>query len=578
MKKVISLLLAFSLIIISSIPVFSADKTDSITVWVASDIHFYSKERVGNMKDNELYDDSDAFYNATIQGQMSDISESIIRQFLDEFIASDCDTLLLPGDITQGFRDDHIRLSDIFRNTIATAEEQGKSKRIYVIDGNHDIDDDNTEKLTSAEEFKSIYSEFGYDNALAVDSNSCSYTADLGGGFRLLAIDSCVYGEDDGNVSGSKMDWVIAQTEKAKIDGVQLVTMMHHSVVPHFSVQPMDDDYETVLNTLADNGINTVLTGHIHANDVSSAKSENGNVIYDIMTGSLITSPDAYRVITYSADSVDVTTHYISKVKPEYLPEGMSTVMKQLIVDDFTAYAEKFFSEGMTRWLYKYIGSPHKIAKMLKVSSDSSVYKALDYFMSCFGDALRLPLYNDETTPGKYDSIEELAALYGYTLPKSEYKLPGDVVGKVMNSWYAGDENIKYTDVEIQLLLAVVSTGLVYSFKEMATGSEYNAATEILLNGLNYRNKALMLTNTGKIIAGKKLANLIVGSALVPLLEGISTDEYTPSDLNVTISLEVSVDSENTAPVSTIEKLRLFIRKFISVFKEMLSALKPKGC
>ena len=41
-----------------------------------------------------------------------------------------------------------------------------------------------------------------------------------------------------------------------------------------------------------------VFTGHMHANDIASITTENGNTLYDIETGSVVTYPSPARSVT----------------------------------------------------------------------------------------------------------------------------------------------------------------------------------------------------------------------------------------------------------------------------------------
>jgi len=579
MKKVLSVILVLLLILCPVSFIFaSAQDCSSISVTVASDIHFYSKNHVGDMSKSEKYDENDPYYNATTQGQMGDISESIIREFLDEFVESDSEYLLIPGDLTQGFISDHQELSALLEDTIKTAAELGKTKKIYVINGNHDIVSGNFEKINTADEFKAVYNSFGYADALSVDPTSCSYSVDLDDNYLLISLDSCEYGKDDGLITSDRMNWLTEQTKYASENNKHIIMMMHHSVVPHFSVQPMSDDYENWIKSFSELGIKYVLTGHMHANDISSTVADNGQVIYDIMTGSLITSPDAYRVITYSDKSVDITTEYVTSVKEEYPPEGISDSMRSLIVSDFPFYAENFFREGMSRWIYKYIGTPYKVARLLKINEQSAAYSALASVMGCLGDALHLPLYNSESNPDAFDSFEEICSAYGYSLPESDYSVAGDVVAAVMSALYAGDENITSDSDEIKILYSVLSAGIVYSAVKLnSVGND--SVVDTFFKAVGVRTDILTSTKIGTVFAGKKAADALMGSILSSLFEGVSSDIYGPSDLNVSLpGYSETASQGDYAPASLIGRIMSIIKNILKAFANCFSLFSVVGC
>ena len=569
MKKILAVILSAALLLTCvCLPAASA-KENGFTFTLATDLHYMSVESVGDMRELAAYDANDIFYDATIQGEMDHISEAILTSFLDEFAASDKEVLLLAGDLTDGHITDHEHLAGLLGEMVQKAEAAGKTKRVFVINGNHDIDDDNTEKFTSAEQFKNCYYAFGYENALAVDPASCSYTAELAGDYRLLAIDSCEYGKDDAKIDDARFSWIEQQVNAAKKDGKYLITMLHHSVVPHFSVQDIPGKFNDRADKLAALGIRHVFTGHMHGNDIAEAVTANGNVIYDVLTGSLITSPCSYREVTFTPETVKITTKYVSSVNADRLPEGLTAGQTEMITSDLPGYAKGFFTAGMSKWLIRYIGSAGKVAQKLKIDAGSPAYAALDFVLGCVGNALMLPLYESEATPGKYDSLEELCEAYGFTLPESDYKVPGDVVGAIMGAFYAGDEDMKATDTEVRILYSVVSAGLVYAVTQLLSlGSE--GFRQFFFDAIGVRTEVLGLTSVGKLIAGKQAANVLIDVILSPIVEGISTDVYTPGDLNTElpgVNAE-GVSAVSPSPLKISDKIRAYFKEFIRIFKD----------
>ena len=60
------------------------------------------------------------------------------------------------------------------------------------------------------------------------------------------------------------------------------------------------DNYEECQRRYADAGISAVFTGHMHANDIASIKTDAGNVLYDIETCATATYPSDIRFATLS--------------------------------------------------------------------------------------------------------------------------------------------------------------------------------------------------------------------------------------------------------------------------------------
>lgn len=545
----------------------------ALRLLVATDIHVKSTELVGDLTQAEGYSDSDPYFDATIQGQMSNVSEAINRQFFSEFLDSDEEILLIAGDLTSSAKPvDHNCVRDMMRETLDEAESRGLNKKIYVINGNHDIDDDEG-KFTSAQEFKQCYADFGYADAVAVDEKSCSYAADLDGSYRLIAVDTCIYGEDNGEINSSSLSWLKSQIASAKDDGKYPVVMCHHSVVKHYNVQSTVKCTGGAGKILANLGVRYVFTGHIHANDIAAFTTGKGNRIYDVMTGSLITSPCSYRAVSFSEESVDIETRYLHSLDEGFLPQGISDVQRELVVNNFDEYKEGFLSAGIQYWVAKNLCTPYFVARKLKIEKGTPAYEAADYLMTeCVGAALTIPLYDSEKTPDKNDSFEELAKSCGYVLPDSDYEYVSEAIADVVAAFFAGDESIRYTDREIQIVLSVLSTGLTYAVVKLLTGGEKSDKAQALFNAIGVCTDKINGTFLDKLFIGRNAADIMIGAAVVPVLEGITNDEYAPSDLFVSLegTAQGAESLKNEAPSGFFRLMLDYFRNFFRILSELI--------
>ena len=552
-KKILSVLLCLCMVLSLCGTAFAAEKPLKITV--TTDTHYKSFADMGTIENDPSVQtftngqlDPVLYGYASTQGQMDYESGAILKSMLADFVRSDSEYLLIGGDLTCGKRQSHLEFATLLRE----AEKQS-GKQIFVTCGNHDCDPDD-EKYINIDEFKEIYADFGWDKALETDPTSASYTADLNDTYRLLALDSCVYGEDDGKLGKDKLDWIEAQAEAAEQDGKTLIALMHHSILPHFYVQPMLDNYRKIAEKFADWGIGIVFTGHIHANDISSAVSGKGNPIYDIQTGSLISSPNAYREVTLTQNDVQIESKYVTKINTADLPQGFTAEQLRRIEADFPAYAAGYFESGICRWINRNIGSAGKVGKLLKLDAGSAMYKGLDDLMLLIGDALHLPLYDDGKTPGKADSLEEIAALGGYTIPKSDYQRLYQVMAAFMHGFYCGDEPESLLTVEVPLLLTSIKAALAQSLYSINCGKADALVQKVL--GVSLRERALK--GLSRALYAKTMANRLVDAILVPLTDGLSADLSEPADVNCTITLQ-SVPTD-VVPLRFIDQLIAFIR------------------
>lgn len=563
--KILSVILSLALVI-CAIPVSVFAEKDELKFTVAADTHYQCLADVGSPAAEVQYTegmlDSENYYHATFQGQMNHESEAIIRSMLNDFVKSDSEYLLIPGDLTCGKRQSHIEFAKLLKDA-----EEKSGKQIIVICGNHDCDKetDDLETYIDINEFKEIYADFGFNDAIASDTNSASYAVDLSDNYRLLAIDSCIYGKDDGAVTDETLNWVSEQAAKAKADGKNVIAMMHHSLLPHFTVQPMIDNYSEIAEKMADMGIKLVFTGHLHANDISMANSKSGNTVYDIQTGSLITSPNAYRVIDITDDEIKVDSKYVTEIDTQYLPDGFTDSQIELMKTDFPAYAYGYFEAGICRWLNRYIGSAGKVGKLLKLTPGTTEYEIVDKIMKNIGEAFSLPIYDDGKTPDKIDSIEEIAAVSGVEIPESDYQRVYQLAAKIMNGFYHGDEDESIKTTEFPLFFACFKAVLARTLVNFGFTTTTAKTLNTFLSdtfGVDPYNK--ILTETAKVTYASEAADKILKSVLYNLCDGLVEDLSEPSDINTTITgYGVNDTAVKEFQLSTFKRILIFLKNFI---------------
>lgn len=349
MKKILCLILAVAVFAVT-IPFTALAATPSeVNFAVFSDIHYFATTST-NSSYLTKFEEFCKLNNSTTY-----LAPSLLDTLLQTYTAmaanGELDFVLLPGDLSRNAEVlAHQELARKLRNFETTT-----GVPVYVINGNHDINNDRaasfngTEFITAAsctpEQFKSIYAEFGYNEALATyvpESGNyegyLSYTADLPGNYRLIAIDSQMYSADNtdsgldeqetaGQISDRLANWVLEQCEQANRDGKTIIGMNHTNFVPHFDteVDLFDNfvlrNWEELCDKFADAGMNTVFTGHVHMQDAASYVTDNGNQILDITTDSLLSFPNQYRTVTMTtaADgkvTVDYESHDIDSMFP----------------------------------------------------------------------------------------------------------------------------------------------------------------------------------------------------------------------------------------------------------------------
>ena len=315
---------------------------------VITDTHYYS-QKIGI--EGKAYE-AEKMKSQRLLAECGELLWAAFRQIADD---KSNDIVLLSGDVTNnGEICSHLEFIEMLR----WLKNQGK--RVYVITATHDYKSDGTtrgfcgDELISIpaarrEELFELYREFGPDDALAIHRESMSYTVDLSEEYRLLALN------DDSNLNGSNgfskecFQWISEQIKQARRDRKFIIAMTHHPLIPPTPVyeiiglhHDMQTDYKNTLESLADMGVQFILTGHTHIHNISSHLSKSGNMIYDICTSSLVGYPAVFRNLTFDTTNsiVNIETSFIDNTPnfdlkgnslQEYLANQLVGMVRDLI-------------------------------------------------------------------------------------------------------------------------------------------------------------------------------------------------------------------------------------------------------
>lgn len=387
-KKILSVIIAV-LLVAASLPFYAiASQTNDLKIGVITDVHYFAPASMGSnmasfIEFSKLNNSSTYACEALLNNALATFKEQASR--------GEIDFVLVPGDLTRnGERAGHLALAAKFREF-----EKETGIPVYVINGNHDINNPRASKYdgtkfvddtqTGPEDFREIYYEFGYDEALSTytppegtKAGALSYTANLGDKYRLIAIDAALYsadatdsGEDVQETAGAFQEgvlkWVVEECEKATKEGRIIIGMNHFNVVPHFETEAdlfeafVLRDWERICDTLADAGMHYMFSGHLHSHDVAEYVNDNGEKITDIATGSLLNFPNVFRNVNFSAkDLNNVTCEYISHDVDESMPVVINGVAQpvpfknQCFGVNFGAGGVKSFVMNLLEYQLKY--------------------------------------------------------------------------------------------------------------------------------------------------------------------------------------------------------------------------------
>lgn len=277
-----------------------------IKFYLVTDTHYF---------ENELGAGGEAFEkNMMTEQYFVKESGAIVNSTFERIIEDkETDIVIIPGDLTKnGEKESH----NSFIKELYRLKEN--NKKVYVITAGHDYNDaayvlkgegrspvEGTDYNATCD----MYRDFGYGEALAFDEPTHSYIAEVADGIRMLAIHCDSKNQPKGTMDERLMAWAKEQLDKAKEDNCYVFAICHYPIIPPVPVFDLVGDakikdWKKVAAFLADNGVELVLTGHMHIQSINEFYSENGNRLIDVCTSALVGSPAKYRKITVDENSV----------------------------------------------------------------------------------------------------------------------------------------------------------------------------------------------------------------------------------------------------------------------------------
>ena len=361
---------------------------------VISDLHYY---------DNSLGTTGAEFQEYLVNDRKLLVeSEALLDQYVEALAKEEIKFLLVSGDLTKdGEKVNHQKVQAKLEKLV------DRGIQVLVVPGNHDLingdayayQGDNKTRVATIndQEFAKLYAKFGYQQAIARDSESLSYVVEPVSGLWVLALDSCMWKQNDpekasiteGEFSSTTLIWIEEVLKKAQQEQKAVIAMMHHGILEHYRSNQkyfgeyLVNDYEKVGKLFSKYKLNYVFTGHFHSQDVVTKRYTKDDFIFDLETGSPTTYPSPYRVIKITkAQEMQIQSKFIKQ-----LP-GIS---------DYQAFARKFVSDG-TKLMVK------KKLKKYKVNT-----KDQERIAEMFAKAYLLHLAGDERPTEKVLSYQGLS-------------------------------------------------------------------------------------------------------------------------------------------------------------------------
>lgn len=317
---------------------------------VISDPHFFDPGlgKTGNSLETDL----------NSAGKLISQSAELLEAAIGHILSSNVGIVLIPGDLTKdGALKSHLGMA----NHLEKLKANGI--KVFVVPGNHDVNNgraysfqgDQAERVSNVipSTFSKIYGPYGYDDAIFKDSGSLSYIAEPVEGLWIIGLDDCRYHSNDsiahsetgGELGKAQRKWLESILQSDVAAQKTKVVMMHHGVLEHFQTQKKHfgdyvvKDHKKRSRWLAGLGVQTVFTGHFHANDVTLQQWKDGSFLFDIETGSLVTYPCPIREIILRGDSMEINTEHILTIPS--MENGLQEYARKSVSQGASDIAEK---------------------------------------------------------------------------------------------------------------------------------------------------------------------------------------------------------------------------------------------
>ena len=369
LRRTVSLLMSIVMLLaVMTTQAFAEEKGSSeLSFAVVSGISYVSSENRGGYNDAFLLD---AKANGYQYEQIDSILASTFDSLKKKVENEDLKYIIVNGPLTyNGEYSNHAAVAEMLRkletetgvNVIvnfagsdvnsASASSFATGKRTYVTPA-------------TATQLKTLYADLGYDLADSVynkydQSNAgLSYAVNLDGGYRLVVIDATYfeYAKNHTSVSGkistNLQKWIKDECTYASFAGYTAIAVCAWSITGNSILGNSGylTDADAFANFLADSGIHYIFTSGSNKNDISAVISDNGNLVYDVQSASIVSFPNTYRVCTFNGEKAsfslvdaDETMNIVSRSGAEYAKPYRETASLKIQYADFDL--ARYFSD-----------------------------------------------------------------------------------------------------------------------------------------------------------------------------------------------------------------------------------------
>ncbi len=376
---------------------------ETLSLMVATDLHLLTPEYMGGSSFQTMLSKSDM--------KLTEYADVLTDALIEQAEKDRPDALILTGDLTfNGAKKSHELLAEKLKQLT------DRGIKVLVLPGNHDIENPSAAdwsgdeavkaEAITPEEFRTIYQNDGYADAIYTDSSSLSYVSALSDTCWILMLDSAEYEKNSmlsysgGMIREETIEWLKPILKEAEKNGITVLSAMHHSLT---DLVPSSDAYQIenadeVQKLYAKYHVQVNFCGHTHFQAYRSIEVS-GVEETDLMTGSLDVYQHLYGTVKlttgesleYHVVPLDMQAyaeaHQLSDPFFEDFDANSSAVFRTRVVQRLTdLFADTGLDEETQKKLldlfveegeYLFSGQMGTFRSMFEGSSDEALVKSL---------------------------------------------------------------------------------------------------------------------------------------------------------------------------------------------------------
>lgn len=317
-KQLLSAVLCVIMLFAVCSPAFAlSQETGDVTFATMAGISYVSQENRGNYSDAFLLDaKANNYQYEQLDGLLDSAFAALKKRVEDEGLKY----LLINGDLTyRGEYSNHAAVAEMLEKL-----EEETGVQVITLVGGKDVNNAASSSFAngdrgyvtpaSARQIKTLYENLGYDiaantySSYSQTSANLSYSVELDGNYRLIVIDATYFQYQNGTtvvsgmISDELLEWIKTECTIARHAGQELIGMCYWDITGESLIDSSGilSNADEIADVLANAGMNYIYTAGSGKNDISAVVSDDGKVIYDIMTAGLVSYPNTFRVSHFS--------------------------------------------------------------------------------------------------------------------------------------------------------------------------------------------------------------------------------------------------------------------------------------